>query len=94
MPPKKTGKKKQISYASVSLSAGKGVGSDLDEELLALPTLKTSRGMLALALALEGQAHYANFLAYYAIFKVLFFKPYYAFAPAPIMLTLMLKKNK
>ena len=49
MPPKKTGKKKQISYASVSLSAGKGVGSDLDEELLALPTLKTSRGMLALA---------------------------------------------
>ena len=49
MPPKKW-KKKQISFPSISLSAGKGVGYDLDEELLAVSTLKTSKVILALAL--------------------------------------------
>ena len=47
----------------------------------------------------NGQAHYANFPVYYTILKLLFFlfvcffKPYYAFSTAPIMLTLCSKNS-
>ena len=46
MPPKRTKSRKPVSYASVSLTAGRGVGAALNEELT-LPTLKPLSNILA-----------------------------------------------